>query len=117
MKYKFTSLAIAALAIVFAASTAQAQVQEKEKAQMKNTLRVGTTDSHGPRFIDNDGDGICDNPRTGAKMGRNGKGGHGPGDGTGNKGIGPRDGSGYGPGSGTGNCDGTGPKGIRRGKK
>ena len=41
--------------------------------------------------------------------------GYGPGDGTGNSGIGPRDGTGYGSGSGTGVCDGTGPKGNKRG--
>jgi hypothetical protein len=42
-----------------------------------------------------------------------GNGSYGPGDGTGNSGLGPRDGTGYGPGSGTGTCDGTGPKGKR----
>ena len=42
-----------------------------------------------------------------------GKGGFGPGDGTGNSGLGPRDGTGFGPGDGTGECDGTGPKGKR----
>jgi hypothetical protein len=41
--------------------------------------------------------------------------GYGPGDGTGHSGVGPRDGTGYGPGSGTGICDGTGPKGNKRG--
>ena len=40
-----------------------------------------------------------------------GMGGYGPGDGTGNSGLGPKDGTGYGPGTGT--CDGTGPKGRR----
>jgi len=34
--------------------------------------------------------------------------GYGPGDGTGNDGDGPADGTGYGPGDGTGDCDGTG---------
>jgi len=65
----------------------------------------------GPNFVDNDGDGICDNYQ--ARAGKRGRGGYGPGDGTGNQGIGPRDGSGYGPGGGSGNCDGTGPKGKR----
>jgi len=41
--------------------------------------------------------------------------GYGPGDGTGNSGLGPRDGTGFGPGQGTGTCDGTGPKGNKRG--
>jgi hypothetical protein len=40
-------------------------------------------------------------------LARGGHGGHGPGDGTGNDGVGPDDGTGYGPGDGT--CDdGTG---------
>lgn len=41
----------------------------------------------------------------------------GPGNGTGNNGVGPQDGTGYGSGSvtGTRNCDGTGPKGYTRG--
>lgn len=46
---------------------------------------------------------------------------YGPGNGTGNNGIGPKDGSGNGSGSGSGNgtgtCDGTGPKGNRGGRK
>jgi hypothetical protein len=96
----------------------------------------GQFHSYGP--FDSDGDGIpnCDDPDfvkpqdgTGRQFGKsnggskfmNGKrGGYGPGDGTGNNGIGPRDGSGYGPGNGTGTgvCDGTGPKGKieRRGR-
>jgi hypothetical protein len=84
--------------------------------------------------FDDDGDGIlnCQDPDyvrphdgTGKKLGKmhggksmNGKGGYGPGNGAGNNGIGPRDGSGYGKtsgaGSGTGVCDGTGPKGKGR---
>jgi hypothetical protein len=70
----------------------------------------------GPNFVDNDGDGICDRyqGRSQARSGRSARRGHGPGDGTGNRGVGPRDGSGYGPGAGTGNCDGTGPKGQGR---
>ncbi len=85
--------------------------------------------------IDSDGDGIPNGqdpdfvrPQdgTGRKM-MNGKinqnkfGGnkYGPGNGTGNSGIGPKDGTGYGTkyGAGTGNCDGTGPKGKRGGRR
>ncbi|HJS58071.1 MAG TPA: hypothetical protein VKA01_08210 [Vicinamibacteria bacterium] len=70
----------------------------------------------GPNFVDNDGDGICDRyqdrSQTRAGKGRR-RGGYGPADGTGNQGVGPRDGTGYGPGPGT-NCDGTGPKGQGR---
>jgi len=85
--------------------------------------------------IDSDGDGIpnCQDPDyvrlldgSGQKFMRgnaakHGRGGYGPGDGTGNQGIGPKDGTGYGPGTGTGTgtCDGTGPKGkvFRTGRK
>lgn len=85
------------------------------------------------RAIDSDGDGIPNGkdpdfvrPQDGSgQRFMNGKnyqnkfGGNrfGPGDGTGNYGIGPNDGTGYGSGSGTGtgNCDGTGPKGYTRG--
>jgi hypothetical protein len=75
-----------------------------------------------PNFVDDDGDGICDRyvVRQQARTGKHGRHGYGPGDGTGNPGVGPRDGSGYGPGSGpgSGNCDGTGPKGKgRRGSR
>jgi hypothetical protein len=93
----------------------------------------GQFHAYGP--FDDDGDGIpnCDDPDffkpkdgTGRQFGKlnggskfmNGKRG---GYGTGNKGIGPRDGSGFGPGNGTGIgiCDGTGPKGNvgRRGRR
>lgn len=67
----------------------------------------------GAAFVDNDGDGICDNFQTGAR-GNQAK---ARGNGAGNQGVGPRDGSGFQKGSGagrvaeSGNCDGTGPKG------
>jgi len=81
---------------------------------------------YGP--FDDDGDGIPnyqdpDHVKrldgTGGARALNGKrGGFGPGDGSGNNGIGPRDGTGFGAGKGTGVCDGTGPKGStqRRGR-
>ena len=70
-------------------------------------------------FVDEDGDGVCDNLVDGDGDGvndnclRDGTGnqyrngnqqrkGYGPGDETGHKGFGPRDGTGYGPGNG--NC-------------
>ena len=47
-----------------------------------------------------------------------GKGGYGPGNGSGNQGNGPKDGTGYGARAGqkngTGTCDGTGPSAARR---
>lgn len=85
----------------------------------------GTGTSKGVKFVDQDGDGVCDNvgSNAGKGMGVNGKGkGYGPADGTGYKGQGPKDGTGNGAkginGTGTGVCDGTGPKGNQnRGRK
>ncbi len=90
---------------------------------------VGFVDLNGDGINDNakdaDGDGIPNcldpdfvRPMDGSgnkfmngKNGKFGRGGYGPGDGTGNQGIGPKDGTGYGAGNGGGICDGTGPKG------
>ena len=85
-------------------------------AQQKGT----GTGKGGALFVDQDGDGVCDNfgTKAGQKLGngRQGKG-YGPGNGTGNMGVGPKDGTGYGNKSGictgTGTCDGTGPKGSQ----
>ena len=76
----------------------------------------GTGTGRGAQFVDQNGDGVCDNfgTKSGQKMGNSAKGKRsGPGDGTGNMGQGPKDGTGYGKsaGNGTGICDGTGPKG------
>ena len=99
---------------------------DKGYAQSKgNQFSKGAAQQYGP--FDDDGDGIPNGKdpdfvkpadgsgrqfgkmNAGAKM-MNGKGsGYGPGNGSGNQGIGPRDETGYGPGTGT--CDGTGPKG------
>lgn len=62
-------------------------------------------------FIDEDGDGIADNARGQVKGKARTKASYGPGDGTGNKGVRPQDGTGYGRGAQSGDCDGTGPKG------
>lgn len=102
---------ILALGVLF---TDTASAQEKGTKPQKEQKQ-------GQYFIDQDGDGICDNVGTkmGQKMGNGGKGkGNGPKDGTGNKGVGPKDGTGFGSGNGTGVCDGTGPKGTpQRGRK
>ena len=63
----------------------------------------------GQAFVDANGDGICDNLGQGA--GSAARRGYGARDGSGNKGVGPKDGTGYGPGAKSGNCTGTGPKG------
>ncbi|MFA6469701.1 MAG: hypothetical protein WCW35_12440 [Bacteroidota bacterium] len=91
-------------------------------AQKKSTT---APEGNGQFFVDQDGDGICDNVGThqGQKAGNGSRGkGMGPKDGTGNKGQGPKDGTGFGSGKGTGTgtgvCDGTGPKGsMNRGGK
>ena len=76
-------------------------------AQQKGT---GTgTAKKGMHFVDQDGDGVCDNfaAKGGAKNGT------GVCDGTGpkGKGMGMKNGNGTGVCTGTGVCDGTGPKG------
>jgi len=119
-----TALALALVAALGVMLTHDALAQEK-----------GTGKGLGVQFVDQDGDGVCDNfgTKSGQKMGNNSKGkGYGPGNGSGNMGQGPKDGTGYGnkggngtgvcdgtgPKSGTGTCDGTGPKGMQgRGRK
>jgi hypothetical protein len=81
----------------------------------------------GPNFVDANGDGLCDQcpagKQPGGQRGKAGAGrgaGNGPQDGTGNQGVGPRDGTGFGSGKRPGTCaqcDGTGPKGTRRGPR
>jgi hypothetical protein len=111
-------LSIGLLMMLAAATAASAQTQPAQNPQRP----AGTT--VGPNFVDVNGDGICDNFQSGTRAGRGmkaGRGGYGPGDGTGNMHVGPKDGTGYGPGAagGTGICDGTGPKGkaMRRGPR
>jgi hypothetical protein len=76
----------------------------------------------GANFVDLNGDGICDNFQSGARMGNGQGNGKGQGQGKGRRlGDGthpaPKDGTGFGApagagaGGGTGQCDGTGPKG------
>jgi hypothetical protein len=97
---------------------AENRSREAVEVQKKETLGAPPV-TPGQRFVDADGDGICDNCQgqgQGAGQGRGtaqGRRGRGPGDGAGNQGVGPRDGSGFGAGSGSGNCNGTGPKGRR----
>ncbi len=113
-----TAMAIAASLFVLSSGNALAQEKSTQAAPAGKTQR-------GAMFVDKDGDGVCDNYGTHAgKQGQAGmRKGHGPGNGTGNMGVGPKDGTGYGAkangvtGNGTGVCDGTGPKGYRGGKK
>jgi hypothetical protein len=109
-------IVLIALALVFTGAAFAAAQSTTPGTPTLTSPRVGQA------FVDANGDGICDNfqngtprgPRAGAGGGRRG---YGPGDGTGNQGMGPRDGTGYGPGGASGNCDGTGPKGQRRGRR
>jgi hypothetical protein len=123
------TLLIALAALVMALSTESASAQTSEVAKGKTTPVVKWGG------FDDDGDGIlnCQDPDyvpprdgTGRQLGKmrhaattNLKGGFGPGDGTGNQGERPLDGTGYGKTRGTGVnnlgiCDGTGPKGKGR---
>jgi len=112
---------------------------ENNFAQQQKGSKAGSgfVDLNGDGINDNaydsDGDGIinCLDPDfvrpmdgTGRKLMKGnaskfGRGGYGPGDGTGNNAVGPKDGTGYGAGTSLGICDGTGPKGQakRMGRK
>lgn len=95
------------LALAAAAAAQTAGVEKKEPVVKEERAAAPRA-----QFVDEDGDGICDRyqANAGARRGR-----YGPGGGTGNQGVGPRDGTGYGAptgaGRGRGVCDGTGPKG------
>ena len=88
-------------------------------AQTPTTPQSPSGATVGAKFVDANGDGICDNFQAGTRQGQ--------GNGMARKGkrLGPQDGSGYGAGSGagvgsgngTGICDGTGPKGKNRGPR
>jgi hypothetical protein len=89
------------------------RVQTMEQTQLKPQFQY--------RYVDKTGDGLNSNMfqhswKWAHKLNK----GYGPGDGAGNQGSGPKDGTGFGPGKGTGSgeCDGTGPKGSnnRRGR-
>ncbi len=109
-----------AVLIVGAISAAAQTPSQAPQGQQKATAQSRAGTGAGPNFVDANGDGICDNFQSGTRPARAGGarrgGGYGPGDGTGNRGIGPRDGTGFGPGAGSGLCDGTGPKGFGRGR-
>ena len=75
-----TILQLTTLAIVLLtfALNSTARAQNDPKAKTAKT----TTTQHGPNFVDEDGDGICDNAGTGVGK-QNRKGGKGQGQGTG----------------------------------
>ena len=93
--------------IVLVAVTASAQSRP-------TTAPAGQGTTVGPNFVDNNGDGICDNFQAGTPKGPGQGRGRGYGRGMGNgTHVGPQDGTGFGPGAqaGGGTCDGTGPEG------
>ena len=107
-------LALGALLVTAAMAAAQGRPAAAPKAGGQATV--------GAKFVDANGDGICDNFQNGTR-GANGQGlgkGHGRGKGNGTHG-GPQDGTGVGApagaGTGAGVCDGTGPKGKGRGPR
>lgn len=107
---RLTIVAGALGTLLLVAGAARAQAPNPPASQPPATV--------GPGFVDANGDGVCDNctgtPKWKGRKARQGKGGAGPGNGTNNQGVGPRDGSGYGQTSGRGACNGSGPRGRGR---
>ncbi len=106
-----------------------AQQKQVSKAAKSNAGVNGTGRYYFGFDSDNDGIPNCLDPdyvrpmdgsgrkfMRGGSSFRSGRGGYGPGNGTGNAGVRPNNGTGYGSGSviRTGVCDGTGPKGNAR---
>lgn len=115
--------------LVLSFLTTSLLAQEEIKVQNKKMVKSQTMDgvsNPGPNWVDEDGDGICDNKGTG-NLGKQFKGTNGNKGSKGNKkgglgdgsGLRPQDGTGFGSGNGSGDCDGTGSKGSqqRKGRK
>jgi hypothetical protein len=122
-----TLAGLAACAVTAAAQTpervdsAKTQTPPRIESQTRNEAEAPRAQGAGPRFVDADGDGVCDNCTGQGKARGNGaageRQGRGPGDGTGNQGMGPRDGSGRGRGAAAGRCDGSGGGQRGRGRR
>ena len=122
----FVALTIVLLLAV--SLSAQTQTQTKTQTSNAGTVKAQSATlsgtQTGPNWVDENGDGICDNYGT-ANQGtgkRHGRRGQGMNNGTGTRGgygngtgLRPQDGTGLGRkggnATGTGTCDGTGPKG------
>lgn len=111
---------LAAMGAMALASAASVRAADEEPTTLPTAEKPAAV---GRDFVDADGDGVCDNC-TGVSRGqgrgqgpkaRAGNEGNGPRDGSGSQ-VGSRDGSGRGQGS-RGQCDGTGPKGRRQGRR
>jgi hypothetical protein len=98
---------------------AQEEIRVQNQKMVKEQTLQGTNNT-GPNWVDENGDGICDNVGTSKQGQGNGQGkGYGLKDGSGSH-VRPQDGTGYGKaagaGNGTGDCDGTGSKGSSKRK-
>jgi hypothetical protein len=94
--------------------------QAEERLRTPSGSQVGAQKATGQRFVDADGNGVCDNcTGRGAGKGRaeaQGRQGRGPGDGTGRQGVRTRDGSGRGGGAAAGGGCRGGGRGSRGGR-
>lgn len=99
----------------------QAAAEKRLESQGPGQVQTPGARSAGPRFVDTDGNGVCDNctaPGAGrGRSGAQGRQGRGPGDGTGRQGVRARDGSGRSDGAAAGaGCRGGGRRGGGRGR-
>ena len=95
----------------------QAAAEKRLESQGPGQVEAPGARSTGPRFVDTDGNGVCDNCTGQGSAGAQGRQGQGPGDGTGRQGVGARDGSGRSDGAATGaGCRGGGRRGGGRGR-
>jgi hypothetical protein len=121
MKSRINLLAVLILAL-FISSSLFAQEQNSQNKKTEKIQTKQQMNTQGPNWIDENGDGICDNydkNRTGnqykgSKSKQNKKGKFGDG-----SGIQPQDGAGFGLKNGSGTCDGSGPSGkmSRKGRQ
>ena len=121
MKTGINLLTMLVLAL-FISSSLFAQDQKSQNQKMEKIQTKQQVNTHGPNWIDENGDGICDNydknttgnQFKGSKSKQNKKGKFGDG-----SGARPQDGTGFGFKNGAGTCDGSGSSGKanRKGKK
>lgn len=116
------NLLVAVILALFISSSLLAQEQKSQNQNTKKIEAQKQVHTQGPNWIDENGDGICDNYEKdtngnqfkGSKSKQNKKGKFGDG-----SGVQPQDGTGLGFKNGSGTCDGTGSSGkmTRRGRK
>jgi hypothetical protein len=103
---KKVAVVTVALAVAFSATAVWAGAGQRSQARSQKKVMDGTCLRQGAASQTQ--------TQFGLRAGKH----YGPGDGTGNSGVGPRDGSGYGKKAGdcngTGTCDGSGPNGAQK---